>query len=400
VHGDRLTMTVLPTDGTPENARLLRDGRAQLGFISSGADVSFDGLRSLAVIERQFVHAIVPVGSAVTQLADLKGRRVSLGPADGAPYRFGLELRRFYQDRDKAFDFTIVETSAPLLQRDLLADLDAGRFDAAIRITPLHGANVQRPLASGRYRLLPIAEAEALAEFIPGLWSSTIPPGTYPGVDAALPTLVAKLMVVARGDVSVLTARRVLEAVYSDAFAKRAHIARLSEAGGQDVFGAPLHDGAVAFYRRNDPVSADRFEIAGFALALFGLVGGLRLSGRRNRRRVARLALTQRATADLATLAERAERAPDLATLDQLAVEAARLNRQAIRDAPRTGLRQADLDLIQRAHDECTQTVRRRKRAVPGNAPRSTGPIGAPAKAVVPEAPTPATPEEPDTTAE
>jgi TRAP-type uncharacterized transport system substrate-binding protein len=150
VHGDRLTMTVLPTDGTPENARLLRDGRAQLGFISSGADVSFDGLRSLAVIERQFVHAIVPVGSAVTQLADLKGRRVSLGPADGAPYRFGLELRRFYQDRDKAFDFTIVETSAPLLQRDLLADLDAGRFDAAIRITPLHGANVQRPLASGR----------------------------------------------------------------------------------------------------------------------------------------------------------------------------------------------------------------------------------------------------------
>jgi hypothetical protein len=254
VHGDRLTMTVLPTDGTPENARLLRDGRAQLGFISSGADVSFDGLRSLAVIERQFVHAIV--------------------------------------------------------------------------------------------------------------------------------------------------ARRVLEAVYSDAFAKRARIARLSEAGGQDVFGAPLHDGAVAFYRRNDPVSADRFEIAGFALALFGLVGGLRLSGRRNRRRAARLPLTERATADLATLAERAELAPDLATLDQLAVEAAKLNRQAIRDAPRTGLRQADLDLIQRAHDECTQTVRRRKRAVPGSVPRSTAATGAPASAVVPEAPPRATPADPDTAAD
>lgn len=82
-----VTPEVLTSAGSGQNLDRLMAGQADLGI--SAADVAAlrslgDGgrLRALARMHDDYVQVVVPAGSKVQRLADLRGLRVSVGPAD------------------------------------------------------------------------------------------------------------------------------------------------------------------------------------------------------------------------------------------------------------------------------------------------------------------------------
>ena len=75
---------VLPTNGSPANVTLLTTGAADVAV--SQLDVAADriagssSLRALAAVYNDALQIVVPAGSPIRAVADLRGARVSLGP--------------------------------------------------------------------------------------------------------------------------------------------------------------------------------------------------------------------------------------------------------------------------------------------------------------------------------
>lgn len=84
--------TASVTSASVENIKLLASGKAQIGF--SQADTAADAvngkdtftskqpIKAIARIYDNYTHLVVAPGVAATKAADLKGKRVSLGPAN------------------------------------------------------------------------------------------------------------------------------------------------------------------------------------------------------------------------------------------------------------------------------------------------------------------------------
>ncbi|MCF6472859.1 TAXI family TRAP transporter solute-binding subunit [Nonomuraea sp. MG754425] len=84
--------TASVTSASVENIKLLASGKAQIGF--SQADTAADAvngkdtfttkqpIKALARIYDNYAHVVVAPGVDATKIADLKGKRVSLGPAN------------------------------------------------------------------------------------------------------------------------------------------------------------------------------------------------------------------------------------------------------------------------------------------------------------------------------
>jgi hypothetical protein len=71
-----------------------------------------------------------------------------------------------------------------------------------------------------------------------------------------------------------------------------------------------------------------------------------------------------------AAISEAAEQAVDVASLEALFADATKINRDSIKRAAEAALRPSDLAVMRQAYDECSKTIRRRKRTIE-NAPRT-----------------------------
>ncbi|CAM03358.1 hypothetical protein A8924_4478 [Saccharopolyspora erythraea NRRL 2338] len=127
----RLRPTVVDTEGSVANVELLRDGRADLALlladVAQAAPLGELGpavqVRSLGRVYENYVQLVVPVGSPVRELADLRGRTVSLGaPKSGSTF-FGTRLL--------ARSGVAARTLALPLE-EAVAALENGRIDALL----------------------------------------------------------------------------------------------------------------------------------------------------------------------------------------------------------------------------------------------------------------------------
>ena len=97
---------VLPTNGSPANVSLLTTGAAEVAV--SQLDVAADrtagsALRALAAVYNDALQIVVPAGSSIRTVTDLRGTRVSLGPENsGVGLRGAAGARRGGSDRRRA----------------------------------------------------------------------------------------------------------------------------------------------------------------------------------------------------------------------------------------------------------------------------------------------------------
>ena len=150
-------ITVVATEGSVANAFLIESDRARFGLMQSdvtatavtGQGVFSDHgpmarLRAVASLAPEVVHVVLPAGSTVASLADLAGLRVAAGTPE------------------------------------------SGSRHTALR--PL-------PIDAGR--------AARIAAEVHGLVPLSVPARTYPGQDAAVPTLAATALLVARSGITI-----------------------------------------------------------------------------------------------------------------------------------------------------------------------------------------------------
>lgn len=269
--GRNVSMTVLRTQGSLENLELLEQGKADFALVQGGLDHDrLKGMSAVAQVSWQYVHILVPFDSPMRELRDLKGKKVSLGPPLSGNANLGKNLFDFFWPGGGV---EIVHSRVA----DLSNDLAEGKIDAALLVYDFHANVVENLLRDGEYRILNIPESKAIADAIPGCFPTSIPRGTY-GPNRTIPaeedlrTLKVKTLLITRTKTSRFAVERMLQVLYSPSYLKQARL-NLVESQGRNVKELPLHSAARRYYRRNDPITADMFEIGSFFLAMILFLG-------------------------------------------------------------------------------------------------------------------------------
>jgi TRAP transporter TAXI family solute receptor len=199
---------VLTTAGSVENVELLREGGADLAIVQGGS-ASLEGLGVLAPLYEEVLHIIVRAGSDIEDPAMLEGRAVALGPTGSGTRDAALQVLAHY-DIDPSnlamseHYFTALETEPEL--------------EAAFAISGYLNPDLKRLLASGRYRLVALDQAEAFALLHTHFEATQIPRGIFGGHSACpaepTPTVATRAYLVADRDASGLLVVEALDALY------------------------------------------------------------------------------------------------------------------------------------------------------------------------------------------
>jgi len=233
------------TGGSVENVNRIIAGQIDLGFVLSvTAYEAYNGgpdfpqaatdLRIVAPLYANISHIVVPASSTARSIADLRGKRVSVGSAGSGTEQISRQMLEVYgltYDDIEPRYLSFTESSAALSD---------GAIDAAIISVGIPAAAVLEASTTRGVRLLPM-EADKIAELrarYPYYSAGEIPAGAYPGVEEAVPAVAMMNWIVSRADLDDDVARSVLnilgpgrvslEQVHD--MAKQIDLARLSDA--------------------------------------------------------------------------------------------------------------------------------------------------------------------------
>jgi hypothetical protein len=247
------------TKASVENLNLLQDGKGELAFAlgdsvafawegneEAGFKAKLDNLRAVGAIYPNYVQIVASKDSGIATLADLKGKRLSVG----AP-RSGTELNArailaaaglSYDDLGKVEYLPFAESVELIKNRQL---------DATLQSAGLGVASI-RDLATSVEIVVVEVPADIVAKVGSPYLSATIPAGTYQGQDADVATAAVPNFLVTRADLSDDLVYAMTKAVYDNLDAL---VAAHAAAKGISLDKAaadlpiPLHPGAERYFR-------------------------------------------------------------------------------------------------------------------------------------------------------
>ena len=205
-----LNVELIQTEGSVENAKLLREGKADVAIVQGGSS-SFDGLSVIAPLYPEVVHVLARKSLSLGSVEDLKARRVVFGPSGSGMRASAERLLEHYGVLGEVIDSSNVYFKG-LLERE--------EIDGAIVTTGFMNSDLQRVLSTGEFELLPIESAGAVATKDPFFQVSEVPRGLYregfsiPPKD--IPTVSTMAFLVVQDDESELLIRAVMEAIYDE----------------------------------------------------------------------------------------------------------------------------------------------------------------------------------------
>lgn len=241
------------TGGSVENVNRVAKGEMDLGFtIATTVHEAYTGgrdfaaplaqLRIVAPLYPNVTHVLVPGNSPATSLADLRGRRVSVGaPGSGTEQHARQLLEAYgisYEDIDVRY-LSFRESANALRDRAI---------DAAIFSVGYPASSVLEITTTGAARILPIdsLHRQRLIERYPYYAAGTIPANSYPGVETDIPTVAVMNWLVATEALDSSVVRYLLDILRDE----RKHLAQVNAIANQirlDALRAapiPLHSEA------------------------------------------------------------------------------------------------------------------------------------------------------------
>ncbi len=252
--------SVQSTKASVENLNLLQAGRGEIAFTLGDAlsdawkgntEVGFkaplDKLRGIAAIYPNYIQIIASAQSGIKTLADLKGKRVSVGaPRSGTELNARAVLKAAglsYQDLGKVEYLPFGESVELIKNRQL---------DATLQSAGLGVASIRDLATSVKIVVVPVP-ADVIAKIgDPAYQAMTIPAGTYEGQDADVPTTAVNNFLVSHSGVSDEIAYKMTKALFEhlDQMVS-AHSAAKSIRLEKALAGMPLplHPGAEKYYR-------------------------------------------------------------------------------------------------------------------------------------------------------
>ncbi len=198
----------LRSEGSLTNHQLLLAGNINLAMLQGGT-VSTEGLAIIAPLYAELIHVIVRVETGITNVAQLNGRKVVLGRPGSGMRKSALNILAHYELADHIIDV------ADSYFLDMLTDES---LDAAIVTTGILNQDMVKLLRSGRFRLLPLPSATAIAAKDPFLDRSEIPRGLYregPAIPGTpIETVATTALLATRKDASPKFIMTVLTTLY------------------------------------------------------------------------------------------------------------------------------------------------------------------------------------------
>jgi uncharacterized protein len=254
-------ITVLGSAGAVSNIELIQAGNADVAlsfsdvaYIASvgrleGKPTPFTRLRAIAVLQLTPVHLVAGKQSGITQVPDLRGKRVGLGPpGSGTVFTAGLVL--------KAFGVELEAVHGERLGFDEAAKrVRAGTLDAMFD-------NANYPVTSARTAteagasLIPLEgpEMERLRREYPFLRVMSIPRGTYPNQAEPIHTIGVDSLLVCRNDLDERLVYDFTQRLFEVLPAVSARQTSLRFMDLEQAPAAPikLHEGAARYYRERE----------------------------------------------------------------------------------------------------------------------------------------------------
>ncbi|QIB33523.1 TAXI family TRAP transporter solute-binding subunit [Ancylobacter pratisalsi] len=250
---------VQSTKASVENLNLLQQGRGELAFSlgdsvklawEGDAEVGFksklDKLRGIAAIYPNYIQIVATKESGIKTLADLKGKRVSVGaPKSGTELNARAILGAAgmsYDDLGKVEYLPFGESVELIKNRQL---------DATLQSAGLGVASI-RDLASSLPITVVSVPASVVEKLGPPYVSAEIPAKTYDGQEGGVPTVAVVNFLVTREGVSDEVAYEMTKLIFDnltgiEAAHKAAAQIKLENATkGMPI---PLHPGAERYYK-------------------------------------------------------------------------------------------------------------------------------------------------------
>ncbi|MFC4945613.1 TAXI family TRAP transporter solute-binding subunit [Pseudonocardia sp. GCM10023141] len=247
---------VQQTAGSGQNLQLLISGAADVAF--SQVDAAAEQLnhtsakdphvpRALARVYDEYVHLVVPRDSPVQTVAQLRGKRVSIGAVDSGVIVVAKRILRAAELSDTA-DIDTKNLGLP----DSAAALKAGTIDAFFWTGGLPTPRIEELAASMPIRLLNLTEVITdMRAAYPEYASGTVPAQMYRNAEAITTVLVRNFLLVGAGMADDL-AYALVKALFDE---QQQLVAASPSALTIDLRSAistqpvPLHPGAEKYFR-------------------------------------------------------------------------------------------------------------------------------------------------------
>jgi uncharacterized protein len=264
-------MTAEGTKGYVANVRLMLNGDIEAGFSNSKlayeaykAEGDYAGVKPGQILSWMSIapivqHVVVLAGSDIQKLSDLKGKRVGMGQPGGTSM-LDAEILLDAAGLVPGKDFKDFRVKLPAMV-DMLTDgqIDAFMWNGSIPLPP-----IIKLKASQYIRFLPIPTdiSEAIRKKFPAYSAGDLPANTYADQPEAIPSYRLGNVLLIHADVPeeivYQATKTVMENLDHMATVHPAwkRVSKNSILGG---FNAPLHPGALRYYREASVPDIEEF---------------------------------------------------------------------------------------------------------------------------------------------
>lgn len=264
--GLNLPLTVESTGASVANLQLLGAGKVQLALAQN--DIAYyaeqgttlpafrgkglSNLRAIMSIYPEYVHVVASQASGVSSGADLRGKRVALGPEGSGTEQNALQVLEA-----NGLKVTDLGQAERIDTAEAATRLRAGQLDAAFFTVGAGSGLVRDLLADGRAKLVPVSRIQIarMVTKLPFYWLDEIPAGTYPGQTAPVSTPSLRVLLVTAENAETEAVYGLTKALVDNLPAlKGAHpaAAGLSTDTLLRVLTLPLHKGALRLYQERN----------------------------------------------------------------------------------------------------------------------------------------------------
>ncbi|HJV50042.1 MAG TPA: TAXI family TRAP transporter solute-binding subunit [Noviherbaspirillum sp.] len=253
-------VSVQATKASAENLNLLQAGRGEIAFTladslsdawkgdeEAGFKAPLKKLRGVAGIYPNYIQIVASADSGIRTLADLKGKRLSVGaPKSGTELNARALLKAAgisYKDLGKVEYLPFGESVELMKNRQLDATLQSAGL----------GVSSLRDLATSIQIVVVPVPAEVVAKVGDAAYQSgVIPAKTYEGQAADVPTAYVQNFLVTHEGVPADTVYRMTKAVFDNTdqlMAAHAAAKAIKKENANKGMPVPLHPGAEKYYR-------------------------------------------------------------------------------------------------------------------------------------------------------
>lgn len=252
-----LDVTAQSTGASAENIRLINNEEAELAIVQNDvADYAYNGtnafegeqIQSFAVLASMYpevVQLVARADAGIETIADLKGKRVSIGAAGSGVYFNATQFLEIagltLDDIDEQY-LSFSESSDGIKNRQI---------DAAFITAGIPNAAIQELAATSDVKLVSLdaATVDALKAAYPFYAAITIPAETYQNQTEDVSAVAIRAILIAKADLSEDLAYDIVKTLYEKtdeiSHAKKAEILLSDALMGVST---PVHPGAQKYY--------------------------------------------------------------------------------------------------------------------------------------------------------